>query len=438
VSVNAALRLPRWTPLLALTLLAALGGSRAPALLDSVARFGSHIPQTDMPGDYLIAWGLGLGIWGSILFWPVREQDRRGLLILWGAKLGVALGFMLLYERNYSVLDAYSYFRSASAGDVVVYDGPAGTQRMMELVRVLPDPIRSSYHALKVTFALIGLLGVYVFYRAAVLASGRERPRLLLVLGIFPSILFWSTILGKDPIMLLGVGLYTLGTVHWVRRHHLLGAGLVLAGLAVALAIRFWMVPIMLLPLLPLMVPEGAPRVARFGVVAAGLAAIVLLARSFARELQLAGLDDLLSAASTLSSGFAEGGSAQQLPFDITSPAGFAAFLPLGAFTALFRPLPFEAHNLFAMLAGVESALLLTLLVVALARIRRLGLRDPVVRWAASFVVIWSAVYAILSYQNLGTAVRFRLQILPILLLLLLHLATSRKLQGGNEHAEPT
>jgi hypothetical protein len=436
--VNAALRLPRSTPLVGLLLLAVAGGVAAPGVLDSVARFGSHIPQPDMPGDYVIAWALGLAIWASILVWPVREQDRWGLLILWGAKLGVALGFMLLYERSYAGLDAYYYFRTARAGDVVASDFSAGTQRVVEIARLFPDAIRYSYHALKVIFALIGLVGVYLFYRAAVLASGRDRPALLLVLGLFPSILFWSTILGKDPVMLMGVGVYTLGAVHWARGRPRVGSMLLLAGLGVALAIRFWMVPIMLLPLLPLVVTRRASRLTRFGMVTAGLAAIALLAGRFARELQLSGLADVLSAANSLSSGMAVGGSAQQLPFDVTTPAGFAAFLPLGVFTALFRPLPFEAHNLFAMLAAVEGSVLLILLVVALLRLRRVGLGDPVVRWAVSFVVIWSGVYSILSYQNLGAAVRFRLQILPILLLVLLHLATSRKQQGGTEDAEPS
>jgi hypothetical protein len=231
---------------------------------------------------------------------------------------------------------------------------------------------------------------------------------------------------------------YTLGAVHWARGRPRVGSMLLLAGLGVALAIRFWMVPIMLLPLLPLVVTRRASRLTRFGMVTAGLAAIALLAGRFARELQLSGLADVLSAANSLSSGMAVGGSAQQLPFDVTTPAGFAAFLPLGVFTALFRPLPFEAHNLFAMLAAVEGSVLLILLVVALLRLRRVGLGDPVVRWAVSFVVIWSGVYSILSYQNLGAAVRFRLQILPILLLVLLHLATSRKQQGGTEDAEPS
>jgi hypothetical protein len=413
-------------------LLAAAGGLAAPALLDSVARFGAHIQQTDVPGDYLVAWGWGFAIWASILFWPVREQDRRALLILWGAKLGITLGFMLLYESSYVGLDAYWYFQSASVGDLMVRDVSGGTRRIIELVRLLPDALRSSYHAMKLTFALVGLVGVYLFYRAAALASGRERPALLYVLGLFPSILFWSSILGKDPVMLLGVGVYALGAVHLARGRHPQGMTLLLAGLGVAMTIRLWMVPVMLLPAVPLLVPRSASPTVRYSLLGAGLVAVALLAVTFARELQVAGFTDLLTASGGISQGMAAGGSGQPLPFDITSPARFAAFVPLGAFTALFRPLPFEAHNLFAL----ESALLLTLLAVAALRLRRVGLRDPVVRWAASFVVVWSGLYSVISYQNLGAAVRFRSQILPILLLLLLHLATSKGPQGGTDDAK--
>jgi hypothetical protein len=433
--MNAAVTLRRPGPLAGLLLLAGVAGLAAPTLLDAVARFGAHIPQADMPGDYVVAWGWGFLIWASILLWPVREQDRRALLVLWGAKLAVTLGFMLLYENNYALLDAYTYFRAASAGDVTMQGVTGGTRRIVDFATLHPALLQSSYHSLKLTFALIGLIGVYVFYRAAVLASGRERPTLLLALGLFPSILFWSSILGKDPIMLLGVALYSLGAVRWTRGEHARGLPLLLAGIGIAMTIRFWMVPIMLLPAVPLLVPRSLHPVARAGLLLVGVVVVALIARSFARELQVAGLVDLLTAAGN-TPGAWSGGSSQRLPANVATPAGFAAFLPLGAFTALFRPLLFEAHNAFALLAGVESTGLLLLLAIGVVRFRRVTLHDGIVRWALSFLVCWSGLYSVLSYQNLGAAVRFRSQILPILLLLLLHLAFRREQRGGTDDAK--
>ena len=409
--------------------LAALAGLTAPALLDLVARLGSHIPQPDMPADYLIGWGWGLLLGASILLWPVPSEDRSALLLLWAAKLGVTLGFMLLYEANYAGLDAYSYYLSASIGDDIVRNS-GGTRRLLAFTQLHPDGVRSSYHALKVSFAMAGLIGVYFSYRAAVLARGRAQPSLLLLLGLFPSILFWSSIVGKDPVMLLGVGVYAYGLVGWVRSRR---AGYLLwlfGGVLACAAVRLWMGPIMLLPVLPMLAPPTASRAVRWGVVVTGVAVAFLLARGFAREMQVDGFVDVLEAAGSVSQGWAVGGSAQRLPFDITTPGGLAAFLPLGVFTALFRPLPLDAHNAFSALAAIENTALLGLCALALVRFRRARLADPVVRWALLFLLTWSGVYGILSYQNLGAAVRFRSQILPVLLLLPLYLAFDRPSEG--------
>ena len=93
-------------------------------------------------------------------------------------------------------------------------------------------------------------------------------------------------------------------------------------------------------------------------------------------------------------------------------------FMPIGAFTALFRPLPFEIMNPFGILAGLENAFILTLLVIGLMRCGFGWMRQPILLWAATTLLIWGAVYGFASYQNLGTAFRFKVQVVPILLLL--------------------
>jgi hypothetical protein len=267
-----------------------------------------------------------------------------------------------------------------------------------------------------------------------VLARGRAQPALLLALGLFPSILFWSSIVGKDPVMLMGVGLYAYGLVGWTRARRVAYLFWLFGGVFAAAAVRLWMGPIMLLPALPVLVPPTAPRALRWSVVVGGLGAALLLARAFAREMQVDGLVDVLEAAGSVSQAWAVGGSAQRLPFDITTPGGLAAFLPLGMFTALFRPLPLDAHNAFAALAAIENTALLGLCALAAFRFRAVRLADPVVRWAILFLLTWSGVYGILSYQNLGAAVRFKSQILPVLLLLPLYLAFERP-RGGHAPA---
>src|SRR2546425_3318194 len=104
-------------------------------------------------------------------------------------------------------------------------------------------------HALKMSCAMLGLLAVYVFYRAAQLYLGRPDRRVLYVLAFVPSILFWSSILGKDPLVLLGVALYTYGFVGWYRLRRLRYVVVLLLGVMLAAAMRAWLAPILLAPL---------------------------------------------------------------------------------------------------------------------------------------------------------------------------------------------
>ena len=105
------------------------------------------------------------------------------------------------------------------------------------------------------------------------------------------------------------------------------------------------------------------------------------------------------------------------------------AFLPIGAFTALFRPLPLEVRNAFGLLAGLENAYMLGLFVVGMTR-RGFGwFRQPVLLWALTTLLVWGAVYGFVSYQNLGSAFRFRVQVAPILLLLGLYLTYAHRLE---------
>lgn len=138
--------------------------------------------------------------------------------------------------------------------------------------------------------------------------------------------------------------------------------------------------------------------------------------------------EDVLSKAEFLGRGFGEanmGGSTLEYG-GYGSFSGMAAFLPLGIFTALFRPLPGEALSIFGFLASLENMVSLGLLWLAIKRTRWEELKEPVVMWALLFVVTWAAVYAFVSGYNLGTASRYRLQILPIMICLLVHLSRRR------------
>ena len=410
------------------------------ALMGLPESLGSNIPTSDLPLDY--AYGLIFAAVGLLLLMilPVGVPDRIALATVWVVKVVVVLVFMLFYENFYWALDTYGYFELPSSSNFV-WDGiwiGRGTENLYNLVWLCYQVLPISFHGLKVLFSFVGLIAIYIFYRAAMLFLGTRNILLFYVLALSPSILFWSSILGKDPIGLLGIAIYAFGVVSWYQSHRLANLVWLGTGVLIAMFVRPWLGPILIAPLLVNIV-FGRYRLVTKGLVvalAAGALAYTLsvLWDTFAIETAR----DVLETVDVRSRGLGEGGSGQELSADLTQPAQLIAALPVAMFTALFRPLPGEIPNMFGTLAGVENAFLLGLLLLAIARFRLAELRKPVILWATLLVVCWTVAYAFISYGNLGGAVRFRLQIQPILLTLLLYFGFSRvplELYGQNRAA---
>jgi hypothetical protein len=369
-----------------------------------------------------LAWAVALAL--SIRFWPVPPADRRPLLIIWGFKVLVVLVLMLPYEWNYS-LDAYGYYerslmpgfpRAATAWSI----GNAFVAQFAWLhSHVMPD----SYHALKVTFALVGLIGVYLVYRGTARFLGREHHRILYFVALFPSVLFWSSIIGKDPLHLLAIGLYVYGVLCWRATGRVLFALPTAVGVAMAFVIRAWSGPILLFPLLAFVVFGIRRPILKVVSIVVAAVAFAWMVGQFAQRFNIETLADIQTVAEARSHGW-DGGSAQDRTVRFTDIRSMLRHVPQGALTALFRPLPGEVRNPFGLVAGLENAFLLLLLASAVLRARLRALREPVAVWAMLVVLTWSFAYSFVSIYNFGAAVRFKLQILPILLLLLLYLRT--------------
>ena len=405
--------------LLGLVLLRGMG-----RLITMVGALGRFVPEPSVATDFAVALAVGLLAFVPTFRMRATPAEARVLRWAWGAKLAAALGLALVYEHQYSFLDAYSYQVAAMAPELNLWDSltAEGTERINAVAWLLHQGLGFGYHANKVVFAFLGFLAVRCFYAAWCTLRGARSWRLLALLMFTPSILWWSSILGKDPIVLLGIGLFVQGTSLLHERRFGEGAWRIVSGFAISISIRAWLGPVLALPLLVL----GA-RYLRRPVIAIPLVIGTALYLQFgftalAQRFQAATIREFFSTTESIAVNFGTGGSNLEVRQDIGTPSGALRFLPLGAFTALFRPLPGEVNNLFGVLAGLEDLAVLLLCVYALARTRGRALRDPISAWFAAMVVLWTFVYAFISYHNLGTAVRYRLQILPVLLLLMLHL----------------
>lgn len=394
----------------------------------SLRELGRNIPQPRIEDDYFFAWVWAILLGLTILFWPVRLALKRNLMILWAAKTAVTLGLMLFYEWHYP-LDAYFYFDTGRGSGYGIPDFALGkgTDNMIRFCWLQQTTIGESYHALKVSCAFVGLIGIYFLYRAAVLFLNREDDRLIFLFGLFPSIIFWSSILGKDPITMLGVALYCYGVMSWYRRGGTIYWAAGASGVLIAMLIRVWMGPILLAPLAVFLWARVRPGPARIAFIVFGSAFFLWGLSVVLKRFNVETSQDLFLTTNSVSHSWMEGGSGQQLDTQFTTVGTMLLFMPIGIVTALFRPFPGEVLNAFGFAASLENVFLIWLLVQAFRRTRGPELKDPRVAWAILVVLCWAAVYGFVSYQNLGSAVRFRLQVLPVMLGILMYLGRRRE-----------
>jgi hypothetical protein len=437
--------LSRWGGLALMVLMAAMGASW---LATNVQGLGERLDQSELELDY----AMGLLWWAGIAIgiWLLAGSNRHLLLGGWVAKFFMVLVAMLFYEYKYRYnLDAYMYFHMVATGEHSFFPGVdwrqenwipmfaeseeagsiqgqlvknKGTENMLRLVMMVAQLTGPYYHALKVVFAFLGFLGVWLFYRAAVVILGRSFPLAFYALALYPSILFWSSILGKDPVFLLFIGLYAYGSAVWLARGAAVGLAWAVLGMLLSYLLRSWMAAIEAVPLLI------ATLVKLFGWAPVALAIVVGIATvglgtglpGPLKALEAGALVEIMASRAEGQIGQGESGvrlslaEAQEL---WQTPQGIALVI----FTGLFRPLPFDVTNMLVAVAALENSILLILLVVsAFKYLRGSFLKSPIVLWALTYSVSWGAAYGLIVLTNFGAGMRYRLQVLPFMILLIL------------------
>jgi hypothetical protein len=356
---------------------------------------------------------------------------------------------MLFYEYKYRHnLDTFAYFNTVLTGQHDFYPGvdwfreswipsltetaatgtiqdsliqSAGTENILRLSMIISQATGPYFHALKVVYAFLGFIGVWFVYRAVVVIVGRPSLPAFYGLMFYPSLLFWSSILGKDPVSLFFVGLYAYGGGLWLVRASPRGLVWVALALLGSYLLRPWMAVIEALSLLL------ATLVKFFGLLPSVLTGVFVVAfglffgSDISDRVKLIETSVLLDELATKAGGPAnDPGSGAGLDFAeaqdlLSSPLGILIIL----FSGLFRPLPFDVTNLMVALAAVENSLLLILTLVAFRYLRWAYLNRPVLLWALTYSLTWAGVYGLVVLANFGTGMRYKLQVLPFIVLFL-------------------
>jgi len=406
--------------------------------IDYVVEFGRYIPSTEINLSTSYLYGI---IWAwllaySINIWPLNEREKTWLIIIWGIKTFVTLGVFLFYEYNYKLLDAFVYFFQPTQDDFISKGiSNDGAETILTLVWLHHQLLPESFQLLKVSFSYIGLIASFIFYRAFSIIISYKNISLLLLFSLFPSILFFSSTIGKEPLLLLGISVYVLGVIglHKKLNHYYLT--MIIIGLVILFFTRYW-ISLILIP--PLLVIFWHSRI-QFNLKIIILFLLLLLAyilcnytlhRLLFYNVDLAFSEEgknIFEALNALFANLSFGGSSNTWYKSFNSFGDIFEFLPLGIFTALYRPLPGEVSGIFGVISGITNTAILLVTIHALFYFRKSYLYSPIFQWMIAIIICWLSIYSFLSFSNFGTNERYKVQIIPIILGLLLYIYHERK-----------
>jgi hypothetical protein len=366
-----------------------------------------------------------------------EPNPRIGRLLVMALVLKLAASipryYMVAYLYGYG--DSYGYANTAIElrqdfliGDFSLaplgVDSRIGTQFVEIITGIVYTVIGPSFIGGFLFFSWISFWGLFFFYRAfRVGIPDGDTTRYALLVFLLPSMLFWPSSIGKEAWMTLALGIATYGSVLLLARRR--GASIYLvAGLAGILAVRPHVAALVVAGLgfayvlrgrsEQRGVPLGRVRTV-LGLVAIGTVTFFVIRRVAAFfELEEFNLD---TAAQTIE--YAEGQSAQG-GSEFSGGGLSISNLPINLITVLFRPFPFEVHNIPALLAALEGTVLMLLFVLSWPRLRTIPGRlrkQPYVTFCLTYTLLFCLVFS--AFQNFGILARERVMVYPFVLVLL-------------------
>lgn len=367
-------------------------------------------------------------IGASSLRTPLKQVLVAGLVM---RVVGALLMLAIIYSVYGGIADTMRYFREGAAyaermlaGDFGMFTDQRGwlagqwwgTQFVVftsSFVTLVLGPTRPGTF---IFYALLGFAGLCLFTVAFARTHPHARPeRYLRWLAFFPSLWLWPSVIGKEALILLGLGLVVFGYVRvgriaWIP----LGLGLVLIGVIrpqVAAVVAFtvflaqWLgrdqrwTPVRVLQTLAILAVG-------LGTLSYGLGMLGV------SETGVAGVSEYLA---DEAGGMDVGNTAVE-----ATGVGLAS-VPLALVNVLFRPFPWEADSLMTFASGVELWGMWALFILRrrdVARALRQWRSSRLLAMGIPFVLIYAAIFGMLVV-NMGIIARQRIFIFPFLLALL-------------------
>lgn len=336
---------------------------------------------------------------------PIKSisANQSILLYLWHTLFCVVYAVFTIYNTA----DAPGYFMRSLNPQIAL---GVGTRSVDAFTAILTQGLQLSYIGAFFVFNIIGTIGLVAFasaLRETLATKSLNVQWIGLLLLFLPGVSFWSSAIGKDAPAFMATGLMCWAILNMKRRWIL-----VVLSLAIYAIVRPHVVAIILVALALATICAGKLSPAK------KVASIIILAAPIAFGLQIAitsaGLDGAFSNVQELVDYRQSVNLEGQGAIDISS-----MILPLQMFFYAFGPLIIGASGLMGMLASIENAFLLFVILLSVSKmIRGKSTIVPVARWFYLFFTLMLWVVFATTTANLGISLRQKWMFMPMLLIL--------------------
>lgn len=386
---------------------------------------------------------------------PIDRRLRKLLII------GFALKMLCTFPRY--AMNQYAFGASADAqnyhdggavlrqnvhngkwdvGPSYISNFPSETRFVAYVVGTIYLVTGASQMASYFLFAWFGWIGMMCCFRAFQLAYPNAPPYLAAKLIFFlPSLLYWPSSLGKDALMLFGIGMVVLGMTRlMMAKKPLFGLLLIAIGAAPMIQVRPHILLICLVGGAASLIArnsEDAPPSAVFGRLLLLAALVPALMFGMARMNSAFGTAgdstfDVSHTLQTTANSTSIGGSAFS-----TKPVESPVDMPVAFVNVIYRPFIFEASSAAALVSALEGTALIAMTVVAARWLWRAGpemRRHPVAAFCGGYVLAF--VFAFSNVGNAGILSRQRVQVFPVLMILVAAAAEAHRLNNATTDAD--
>lgn len=322
----------------------------------------------------------------------------------------------------------YSYFNSETGYPMYLRDTKTWT--VVRIAFVLSIFSFQSFLVTTVLCAVISFSGIWKLYRVFVYEFPHLKGEMAIAFLFIPSVFFWGSGLLKDTFTMAAFG-YLIYAMHSiiVRRHKIIGSLIIIllssyAILTIKPYILVGFLPALILWIVQLNLQKIKAQTVRvltlplLLLIAIGFGYLVLFFMGDA--LADYKLTNILEKARTtqrdLKSEHYMGNSFDIGDFEANVSSILGKF-PAATFSAIFRPLIFEANNVVMFLSGLENLLILLFTIRVLFTVGIGGVFNSFFRHGLlTFSLFFSVFFAFsvgLTTSNFGSLVRYKIPCIP-------------------------